>query len=180
MKIPSFFAQRQNLWPDSLWNSLLSHKNTDSKTLNDEKRDHLFKKIRDSDSIGWIVNVLSASELSASMLQTLVLSFLVQRNRYWPLIQEQVQLKCNFARYRSGFNSESIGFRCQHSTGITVRIFRMGTKLKGAKSAGVCWYSRWFRSLWGEALQIVPVYSVLCKKESGQLVSYSQRRKHMC
>ncbi len=44
----------------------------DSKTLNDEKREQLFKKIRNSDSIGWIVNVLSASELSASMLQTLV------------------------------------------------------------------------------------------------------------
>lgn len=61
---------RSSWTPDSIYFFLNFNEMTDSKTLNDERREHLFKKIRNSDSIGWIVNVLSASELSASMLQT--------------------------------------------------------------------------------------------------------------
>eukprot|EP00960_Hanusia_phi_P039844 754085-Hanusia_phi.AAC.2 len=46
----------------------------DSKTLTEEKREVLFEQIKESEVLGWLVDVLSAKQLSGSMLQRSPLS----------------------------------------------------------------------------------------------------------
>lgn len=45
---------------------------TDSKTLNEEKREELFETLKGNNDIGWAVDVIDPKELSAKMLKKLV------------------------------------------------------------------------------------------------------------
>ena len=57
----------------------------DSKTLTEEQREELFKKIADaSDRMGWIVDVLSPNFISNAMLR---------RYTFWDCMQYKIKMK---------------------------------------------------------------------------------------